>query len=972
MPLIGSHFTAQNGLASNEAYYALQTSDGYLWISTDRGLCKYDGKEVLTYNANDGLGTNFVDKLWQSPNGILWVRCLDNLLYYYNKNKFCAFQYNKQLAQLFRNNTGYTINNITFANNQPIALSTARMGIIQCNTADVQLLNTNTPNNSCQWDKTYQCLNAQLNLTGTNIKVTILTSSNSTVVSANITTNQIKCLKRKNGTVLIAIDNVLVQIENEVVTTTKKYDATILTLMEDKDSCLWINTKKQEGVQRYKPNKGVIDNSYSTYFGNMLLSSVYQDVESGYWFVTHYDGVYYLPSLTVTTTTLPITVNNKEIIQKIYTTNDTTLYAITDVKKLWCYKTKNWLPPINIINNIANNGTTTTTQVNQTSLSTINYDATNYQLLLSTSYAVIYNTATNSFVNFGRITSANFEKIGANTYAILSENRLTLMHAQAPYTKKLYTVGSGNNYSVKTYNNLVYIGKEDGLYTIDTAKNTIAAVGNTKKNVRVTKLMVTNSNKLVASTLGNGLQVVNGNTSYNITLYNTAIPSLSKYNMVNDIVLKGDTLFAATQQGIVWCNINSATPQLYPINNIIGYNIINIKSISATENFLYILSQNDVIKIAFDMIFAGKPSNPIMQITSFVANEKTYSTDSTISLKSGQNNIVITTTIISLKAGKNLHYQYRLLSNNTDTTWRVTNNATQTFVGLPSGNYTYQVSTISNNHYDYNKVCSLSFTIKAPFYQSAVFLVGCFACLLFLMFIINQRKVNRINKQNVMNEKLLRYEQDALASQINPHFIFNSLNSIQSYVLTNDKENTLKYITKFSRLMRLSLNHSRAKWVTPTDEMDLIKLYFELELLRQNIPFTYELITDERLIINKYLMPAMLTQPFIENAIKHGISNLKDKAGHITVSATLILPQKHVMMRVEDNGIGRQAAALLKSKTIENHISTGVDISITRLQLLCKESHCVYYYNVMDKPNGTGTIIEYYLPHIRNPLYKTT
>jgi two-component system, LytTR family, sensor kinase len=213
---------------------------------------------------------------------------------------------------------------------------------------------------------------------------------------------------------------------------------------------------------------------------------------------------------------------------------------------------------------------------------------------------------------------------------------------------------------------------------------------------------------------------------------------------------------------------------------------------------------------------------------------------------------------------------------------------------------------------------------------------------------------------------LLAKEQIALSAQINPHFIFNSLNSIQHLIIQEDRQHAALHMASFSRLMRLSLDNSRKKWVPVKDETELLKLYLELESLRFKDKFVYQLLVDDAVANSSIRIPAMLIQPYVENAIRHGINNLSGKKGMVTV--TLHMEGEQLLACVEDNGIGRQKALLLQG-TGKDHLSAGMQITRERLLLLCKETGTPWLFEIIDKQDeagaATGTLVRFNMPWLK-------
>jgi LytS/YehU family sensor histidine kinase len=181
------------------------------------------------------------------------------------------------------------------------------------------------------------------------------------------------------------------------------------------------------------------------------------------------------------------------------------------------------------------------------------------------------------------------------------------------------------------------------------------------------------------------------------------------------------------------------------------------------------------------------------------------------------------------------------------------------------------------------------------------------------------------------NRKFSQSELKALRSQMNPHFIFNILNTIESYALENNKEAASEMIQKFSRLTRLVLENSMSQLVPFENDWKSLKLYIELECMRYTDKFNVTYNLQEEILGEGYLIPPMIIQPFIENAIIHGLRNKPGTMGKLFLSANLA--NEYIVVTVEDNGIGREKAAMIKQNNPIHKISLGIKVTQDRIAI---------------------------------------
>jgi hypothetical protein len=231
------------------------------------------------------------------------------------------------------------------------------------------------------------------------------------------------------------------------------------------------------------------------------------------------------------------------------------------------------------------------------------------------------------------------------------------------------------------------------------------------------------------------------------------------------------------------------------------------------------------------------------------------------------------------------------------------------------------------------------------------------------LLILRSSKLNAKRRISEMNRKISEITQANLRQQMNPHFIFNTLNSIQYYMYQHDKLATNNYLTKFSSLMRKVLDNSQHTSVPLRDELDALNLYLELECLRFKDKFDFKINVDEEIDTLLYKVPTMLIQPYVENSICHGLIPMEGK-GFVRID--MKLAEDHILCTIEDNGIGREAAAELRKKKEKNHNSLGTQIAASRLELvnaLYGTSLKTIYTDLKnEKGEAEGTRVEIHIP----------
>lgn len=327
------------------------------------------------------------------------------------------------------------------------------------------------------------------------------------------------------------------------------------------------------------------------------------------------------------------------------------------------------------------------------------------------------------------------------------------------------------------------------------------------------------------------------------------------------------------------------------------------------------------------------------------------------------NSLQIYLTGILLSGAEDLEYWYKLKGKNAD--WMpAPENGILHLNNLPPGDYELLVSAFNRSNKAYSEEKSIHFKIARPFWMSTWFYV-----VLILLFLLGVSLYFRwrirfaFKKQNAAMEVSRQLSESrylAFQARMNPHFIFNSLNAIQYFITQNDKKSSLTYLSKFARLLRQVLDHTKAVKVPLNEEIQMLTSYLEMEAMRFDGHFSYSFDVEEQLRISQIEIPGMLLQPYVENAIVHGLLHLESGAGHLTIQ--MKKSGDFIICTITDNGIGRKKSAEINSQRKPNHKSYGMDIASNRLELLVEDMSIEELIIVSDLEEGKGTRVQIKLP----------
>lgn len=293
------------------------------------------------------------------------------------------------------------------------------------------------------------------------------------------------------------------------------------------------------------------------------------------------------------------------------------------------------------------------------------------------------------------------------------------------------------------------------------------------------------------------------------------------------------------------------------------------------------------------------------------------------------------------------------------------------YSNLPEGKYTFKVKSCNNDGLWNEEPVSFSFTITPPFYRTWWFMLGSALMVSGIIVAAFRWRLKQIKqKQKVEFEQQVevsKAELKALRAQMNPHFVFNSLNSIQHFILNSKGEEAVKYLNKFAKLIRLILNNSEKQFVTINEDLDAIKLYLELEQMRFDNKFNYKIIIHPSIDPDYDEIPPMLMQPYLENAILHGL-NPKETDGHLQIE--IENTGQFIKCTIKDDGIGREKSSEIQNLNARGkHQSLGMKITKDRLRILNNMYQSSLSVNIIDlyhtDQSAAGTQVEIFIPYAK-------
>jgi histidine kinase/YXYXY domain-containing protein/two component regulator with propeller domain len=929
-------YDTRDGLAGSVVYDAIQDKEGFMWFATENGLSRFDGKNFKTFTTKDGLPDNEILKLFLDSKGRLWIMPFTPSVCYYYQGKI----FNKTNDSLLSK-----INLITYAfdiaedasGNLFIAEEKAWHEILKN-----QTVKTVSKANNSSFD---------IDAIGVNRhgEVAILVSISTVPGGTHYLIHTSKeSLEVKNAAYWPDVQSSLINPDytiisshhssqlsfyrdtSEVISTRIPTNTTSVNYIDRGNVA--INTRS--GLQFFDPQTKTFSDLV---FRDFSFTSAFQDKENNLWLTTAGSGILMVPSLQFRNYSFPDNKKNSEI--TALSLNGNTLYAAGLNKKMW---------KINITNMLFSSREDP--MLNGSRLVSIFLIDNRIILVSSAYYQNPYDSKNKQPLS---IKAASIGKSGI-IFAGHSEVLLCKWSGEEDI------VWTGRSTSAVEKDSGFYIGTLSGLL-YKSYQGNIVNLGNTFSELasRIVNLEVSSDGILWITTKGNGIAAFANNK---LLFHVTEADGLTSDNCTS-LHLDGSTVWVGTERGLNRIEVSPTGKRItrFSMSDGLPSNMIN--AIATSGNKVFVGTPMGLTYFEVDKI--SHASSCDLQITGIYLSNKFWSYDSSnFSLPHRSNDIRFEYSGISFKSAGEMKYQYRLLGLQPE--WRTTTDEQLNFPSLSSGKYTLQLRAV-NKYGVESGVKEVSFTIEKLLREKTWFRLLMLFLIIDTIWLFFRYRIGTVRKkakeQAMLNQRIADLEQKALRSQMNPHFIFNSLNSIQQYVAERDITGANNFITDFSKLIRMTLDLSTNAFINLSDEMDYITTYLKVEKTRLENQFDYSINIDSDMNLHEIFVPPLLLQPYVENSIRHGIKYKKENNGMINIRVRR--KEADILVSIEDNGIGREAAQQYKSKYHIQYQSKGMTINKDRIDILNSHNDKkieIFINDLYDKNNeAAGTRVDIYL-----------
>jgi anti-sigma regulatory factor (Ser/Thr protein kinase) len=935
------YYTTRDGLPSNSVYRTIIDNRGFLWIATENGIGRFDGKNFRNYTTAQGLPDNEITDIFADSSNVIWVTPFGKTMAYYNaqKDRFENEETNSELSKIELGNTNR--GNVLQHGGVAISNNERNLFIYRNGKTEVykDLLSQGKappPHRIIDYGPgkyLLVCIDSLRYMEAGRIVKTIPLGI--PFFNSDYFNNTIYLPGRKSIT-RIKLDG-------------RGNVSGIATQQLPFDIRIFCKTGRHLAVTSYNNNTYLLDTATlelkENILNNVSVRSVLEDNFGNIWISTLENGLIKIQQKRISSFTA-----KKEMLQN---------FNAVMVKK-------------GKIITGNNNG------------ELYAYDG------VYTVNKIILNSSLNAD---GWI--RNIIECRAGLY-VASQTGSFLLDKKTLQVKKAYQYGRGGinrstKAAIRINDSVLCLGGHSVafLYNIETDK----VIDSTIK--RVTALAANNqgqvyigSNSGLYKWVGDSLHYFGKQhraLAYRINALACTPDNFICAGLGSDslVILKDDKLVAAIPLGIVipgnfckslysnkageiWLGTNKGINRIVfdYANNVFTYSNTYLGRADGLlgDQVNDIDIYNDTAYIATNEGVSFLPASlalPINNITTFITRVSISNSDtlvlSSYTLPYDKNNVGIEFAAVDL-TGYYPVFEYKL----NDGGWIKLESNILALNSLGYGSNKIQARAIRRDGKPSTQVVTMVFLIKTPFWKSSLFwLLTTLTAFGLTIFLLQRR--NRLKQQVAVEKvstekKLTELEMQALKAQINPHFVFNCLNSIKGFIFEKDYRQADKYLDKFSDLLRSTLDNSSSAIISLQEEVKYLDNYLQLEKLRFDEKFEYSITVEDAIDRTASYVPAMLLQPYVENAIRHGIRFLKGKMGQINIAVTK--EAACLVCSIEDNGIGREKALALRSRTHTEYQSRGMQLSKRRADLYHIEQEIIDRKDDQGRAAGTTVILK--------------
>ena len=934
------NYGVNEGLPSAQVYEIVQDQKGYIWFGTDRGLVRFNGYDFEIFTVKDGLSTNVIFKLDIDALGRICCYGKDRKIHILNGQHFVEFKYNsrfKELHSAWSNLIAFdfTKNGFLFSLSDN-AMGNAVLGSLNNEGKIILEQNSGIHLDSSGGGrigilKTEPNVSLFFNEKNLNTDILLLKTDSPYADAAKF-----------NNKFYFSINKTLYLFElskNRSVKKIHEFSDDILDLKLDSSGKLYIGTRLS-GLWIMDTNNLA---TMSCVLPDVSVSNVLIDSQNGIWVATLFKGLYYCGhqggKKLVTKSAITLMMNYGEDIYAC--TEDEFLYHIV-------FSDSGLIIEEN----------TAIMNSEEVSKSFARKASFGSELL---SIGILYDLKTNKYIS-NQFSARDFFSYNDNFY-VLSRAKITVYNS--PMIQ-----GISGHYMYQTMlssgmvknRNLLIVSTEEGVKFHLLNRDSINLSSQTKdfyyiKDLKDYRRDVSFFRTNLRTMLNvNDSILIFGSSEMGVFIERTNKPDIwlqKKDGIVSDaidrIYVKDQYMVLITKSGASLITHNGKIKNYTVKNGLLSNNAIDAL---IRGNQLWI--STDKGTSVFDLNENASLDLPIY-LSEFRINGNAEELQHNYVIDYTKSYVDISFEGLSYPQQGEINYRYQLTG--VDRNWVSTTSRNVRYVNLPYGQFEFLIAAQKGDQTWSDPIVLFKINKIKPFWEMTWFYILCIMIVLGFIWLGFNVRLQKLKRKQEDKFIMLNMERKTLQAQMHPHFVFNSLTSLQSLIVDDKKIESQEFLAKFAKLMRLALNHSTKNYILLDEEIEILTQYMDLEKVRYSDKFNYQIINE--LVDLDVEIPPMLIQPFVENSIKHGLAN-KEKEGRLLITFTK-KDQFSFLCFVEDNGTGRSA----KENSV-NQKSLGIKLVKERLKIILsdlnvKES-AVQIEDLFDGDLPSGTRVKIILP----------
>jgi hypothetical protein len=927
-------FSTNNGLLGNTVYSINQDSKGFIWMATGMGLIQFNGEQFTNYSTFDGLAGNVIFEAIEDKRGRIWVRGLYGQLSYIENGT--VIQPNiKEFSKKF-NSAGF-FEEVFPLNKDTILLKSSREDLHYLVNDSAIFIDFNKLKPLKEFQVESEGITFSLKEFGHFFVLNRGKNYSTKLIKTDRFTSYSACRLTDGSFLFIVQGNSIWHYKDEEI------------IVYDLDKEITAIAKHPNGniLLSFGGSGGSIECSLGDdgfkivhhFFNNESVFGTIIDQEGSYWFATKSTGVRHManPNIKIFNSEsgalhMPLydilKVGNSSVPKQVLAlpaNNKPYLLRFDDSSNFQ----KAIDPPIRNIQ-----------QINQLDKHRYSIETPHKKYIWKDNNTL--EKVTEQGINVFRETFKQYkwtmtrtDIVRLDTTTFISDTILQWVRGTGWFSKQKDTL---------------WLGTLEGLYKW--WPDTMVFLGDKEPfiNKRISGLDTFES-QLFVSTRGGGLFVKSPSGWKQYAQNNGLLGNI----ITNTTVDKIGKLWVSTENGVTIFSPYAKDPSFYYLTYSSGLISKGVERILIFDDEAWINTDVGIAIFPISETLTEPKSTPY--ILSISANTNSFHPNQNIEFNHKENNIRIDFGLIKYKNRVNERFQYRLYSGKKGD-WIHTTIPNVQFHDLGPREYIFELSTSNFSGTSTSETIQTKFWIKPAFWQTWWFKLILILLFSALIALIWRWRLNNIRFQNNLRERLIESRQHALAAQMNPHFVFNALNSVERYILENDQMKAIAFIGKFSQLIRRFFEQSLKSFISLNEELETVETYISLEHERFNKKFNYTINVDEKIDWNKVLIPSGIIQPIVENSIKHGLINKRGKKELVlNVKST----DRHIIIEVKDNGIGRQKSSKQREGNDLNRKSRGMALIRKRIEinrLLFKRDIRMHIEDLKDAENKVaGTLV---------------